>query len=76
VLASACFAFVGFRTSAAVFAAVALMPLSFLQAPAFFELPGMRLTLGELFGVITPLLFCARPQPLYRSRFTSLLLVL
>lgn len=73
VLVSLWFAFVGFRIRSAVFAAVALAPATLIEGVGYFMLPGMALTLSDLFTLIAILMFLARPQPLQRNRFTTLL---
>jgi O-antigen ligase len=75
-LVSLWFAFVGFRIRSAVFAAVALVPGTQVEGVGYFMLPGMALTLSDLFTVIVILLFLVRPQRLQRTRFTTLLWVL
>ena len=70
------FMVVGIRLQSAIFASIALWPATGLWGVGFLELPGMALTLSDLLTVITFFLFIARPQPLYRTKYTTLIWLL
>lgn len=69
------FSLVRMRLASAIFASVALMPAT-LFGVGFFMLPGMALTLSDLFTLIAICLYLLRPQTLYRDRFIILLWLL
>ena len=70
------FMLVGIRLQSAIFASVALAPAVGLWGVGYLALPGMALTLSDLFTVITFCLFITRPQPLYRTKYTTLIWLL
>ena len=67
------FGLVGFSLRSAIFASVALCPATLLWGVGFLKLPGMALTLSDLFTIISVGLFLAGPKPLYRNNYTSLI---
>ncbi|MBF0420164.1 MAG: O-antigen ligase family protein [Magnetococcales bacterium] len=75
-LVVAWFGLVGSRLQAAIFASVALGPATLLFGVGFLELPGMALTLRDLFTVIVLGMFLVRPHPLYRNKYTTLIWLL
>jgi hypothetical protein len=67
------FGVVGMRLESAIFASIALMPAITGWGVGYLALPGMALSLSDLLTVITFYLFIARPQPLYRTKYTTLI---
>ena len=67
------FGVVGMRLESAIFASIALMPAITVWGVGYLALPGMALSLSDLLTVITFCLFIARPQPLYRTKYTTLI---
>ncbi len=70
------FMLAGIRLQSAIFASIALLPATGLWGVGYLALPGMALTLSDLFTAIIFFLFIARPQPLYRTKYTTLIWLL
>ena len=69
------FVLAGIRLHSAVFAAVALAPAT-IWGVGFFELPGMALTLADVFTVIAVGLCLATPQRLQHIKYNKLIWLL
>lgn len=65
------FGLVGIRLQSAIFANVALIPATLLWGAGYLKLPGMALTLSDIFTIISIGLFLIKPQPLYRNKYTT-----
>jgi hypothetical protein len=70
------FMVVGISLKSAIFASIALLPATGPWGVGFLALPGMALSLSDLLTCITFFLFIARPHPLYRTKYTTLIWLL